>query len=45
MSIFYLIGQYSSDEDFEKVASTKKFLIQLDLTNQGWRVSKFTLPF
>lgn len=42
---FYLVGQYSSDEDFQKVASTKKFLIQLDMTDQGWRVSKFALPF
>ena len=42
---FYLVGQYSSDEDFDKIASTKKFLIQLDMTEEGWRISKFTLPF
>ena len=41
---FYMIAQYG-DWDSRNVTSTKKILVQLDMTKGGWRIAKFALPY
>lgn len=41
---FYIVGEYESYDDGSTTTSTEKYLAQIDLTDDGWRVSKLLLP-